>query len=90
MVPKGIAVATPRMRRSHMRATLYTRQGCQLCDKAEAILVRHGFDVESIDIDQDDQLQERYNACVPVVLIEGQERFRGRINETLLRRLRSS
>ena len=29
----------------------------------------------------------RYDQCVPVVEIDGQERFRGRVNEVLLRRL---
>lgn len=70
-----------------MQATLYTRQGCHLCDEAREVLVRHGYQVESIDIDQDDELRRRYNLCVPVVVIDGRERFRGRINEVLLRRL---
>jgi len=69
------------------RTILYTRQGCHLCEEAEAILVRHGLQPELVDIDADEQLRERYNECVPVVEIAGQERFRGRINEVLLRRI---
>ncbi len=68
-------------------AILYTRQGCHLCEDARAILARHGLTVRSIDIDTDPQLQARYTQCVPVVVIDGRERFRGRVDEVLLRRL---
>jgi glutaredoxin len=70
-----------------MQVTLYTRAGCHLCDDAKAILERYGLTVEPIDIDADPQLQAKYNECVPVVVIDGRERFRGRVNEVLLRRL---
>jgi glutaredoxin len=66
---------------------LYTRQGCHLCDDAAALLSRYGLSFESVDVDQDPALRERYNECVPVVVIDGKERFRGRIDELLLRRL---
>lgn len=68
-------------------ARLYTRSGCHLCEVAEAILVKHGLQVEQVDIDADPDLRERYNHCVPVVEIDGRERFRGRVDERLLRRL---
>ena len=68
-------------------AAVYTRSGCCLCDEAKDTLERYGFRVELIDIDQSPTLQNRYNECVPVVFIDGKERFRGRVNETLLRRL---
>jgi glutaredoxin len=66
---------------------LYTRRGCHLCDDAFAVLKRHGLQPRLIDIDDHGDLRDRYNECVPVVEIDGQERFRGRINEVLLRRL---
>jgi glutaredoxin len=66
---------------------LYTRQGCHLCDVAQEILVRHGLEPRTIDIDADEDLRARYNECVPVVLIGGKERFRGRVDPLLLRRL---
>lgn len=69
------------------RVVLYTRAGCHLCDDARDLLVRHGLSPESVDIDADPQLRERYDCCVPVVVIDGVERFRGRVNEVLLRRL---
>jgi glutaredoxin len=66
---------------------LYTRVGCHLCDDARELLVRHGLAPRSVDIDADPELRERYDVCVPVVVIDGVERFRGRVNEVLLRRL---
>lgn len=69
------------------RVVLYTRAGCHLCDDARDLLVRHGLRPESVDIDADPQLRERYDCCVPVVVIDGVERFRGRVNEVLLLRL---
>ena len=66
---------------------LYTREGCHLCDDAKQILLRHGLAPTEVDIDQDPSLVERFHTAVPVVEIDGQERFRGRIDEMLLRRL---
>src|SRR5262245_66416445 len=65
---------------------LYTRQGCHLCEEALAVLERHGLSPRLVDIDADPILRERYNECVPVVEIDGCERFRGRGNGVLLRR----
>jgi glutaredoxin len=69
------------------RVKLYTRQGCHLCDDARALLMKYGLHPELIDIDADPELRQRYTACVPVVEINGRERFRGRVNEVLLARL---
>jgi glutaredoxin len=66
---------------------LFTRNGCHLCEEAEALLVRHGLAPLKIDVDSDSQLREKYDTCVPVVVIDGKERFRGRVNEILLKRL---
>jgi len=70
-----------------MQVVLYTRAGCHLCDEALAVLRRHGLSPRLVDIDSEPGLRERYNECVPVVEIDGKERFRGRVNEMLLSRL---
>ena len=67
---------------------LFTRKGCHLCDEAYDVLKRNGFIPQLVDIDDDPELIDMYGTCVPVVVIDGQERFRGRVNEVLLRRLR--
>ena len=69
------------------QATIYTREGCGLCREARSLLERYGFTTQMVDIESDPELTEKYDTVIPVVMIDGVERFRGRINETLLRRL---
>lgn len=66
---------------------LYSRKGCHLCDDALSLLRQQGLQPTVLDIDDDPALRERYNVCVPVVVIDGRERFRGRVDAVLLRRL---
>ena len=70
-----------------MNAILYTRAGCHLCEDAKAVLCAHGLQPREVDIDEDAELRQRYSDCVPVVVIDGKERFRGRVDPRLLRRL---
>lgn len=72
---------------SKPRVVLYTRRGCHLCDEAKDVLLRAGVRPREIDIDADPELVRRFNDCVPVVEFDGRQRFRGRVNEVLLRRL---
>ena len=69
------------------QVVLYTRVGCHLCEDAERLLIKHGLRPEKVDIDDDPELAEQFNTCVPVVEIDGKIRFRGRVSEVLLRRL---
>ncbi len=72
------------------RLVFYTRAGCHLCDEARATLDRYSAyfpPIEAVDIDGDPQLIARFSTCVPVVEMDGKVRFRGRVNELLLRRL---
>lgn len=66
---------------------VYTRKGCHLCDDARELLIRHGVQPTLIDIDEDANLRKKFDTCVPVVTINGKIRFRGRVNEALLRRV---
>lgn len=69
---------------------LYTRDDCQLCEEAGALLSRYADwlpDLQLVDIDRDPDLRDRYRNQVPVVELDGEVRFRGKINEFLLRRL---
>ncbi len=70
-----------------MNVLLYTRGGCHLCDDAHQVLTAHGLTPTVIDVDADPALHETFNECVPVVEIDGQIRFRGRVDPVLLRRL---
>lgn len=72
------------------RVVLYTRQDCHLCDQAkDTLLLYRAYlpRIEEIDVDADPNLAERFGTCVPVVEIDGTVRFRGEVNEVLLRRL---
>lgn len=58
-----------------MNWVLYTRKGCGLCDEMEQALRQfssHGETAlpgyQTIDIDTDDELRERFNADVPLLL----------------------
>lgn len=69
---------------------LYTRAGCHLCDDAKRLLERYRDRYElgiiEIDIDRDPTLKAEFDLCVPVVEINGKVRFRGTVNDLLLRR----
>lgn len=70
--------------------TLYTREGCHLCDVAKDTLMQYFAylpDIDEVDIDENAELHEQFNTCVPVVEIDGRVRFRGEVNEVLLRRM---
>lgn len=69
---------------------LYTREGCHLCDEAKELLeayARYLPPLCEVDIDKDAVLIAKFTTCVPVVEIDGKIRFKGRIDEMLLRRL---
>ena len=71
-------------------AILYSSQGCHLCDDAAEVLSRYLAwlpPIERIDIGSDAVLVEQFGTCVPVLVLDGKVRFRGRVSEDLLRRL---
>jgi glutaredoxin len=70
-----------------MDVILYTRQDCHLCDLAHQLLERHGLTPKLVDIDTQEELRKKFDCCVPVVEIDGKIRFRGRVNEILLKRI---
>jgi glutaredoxin len=72
------------------RLVLYSREGCHLCDEARATLGKYAAylpEIMEVDIDRDPELIARFSTCVPVIELDGKVRFRGRVNELLLRRL---
>ena len=58
-----------------------------MCADALQLLREHGLQAQKIDIDDDEDLTEKFSTCVPVVEIDGKVRFRGRVDRVLLRRL---
>ena len=66
---------------------IYTRQGCHLCDDAEVLVRNFVSDIRLVDIDQEPELVQKFNTCVPVVEINGKVRFRGKVSPILLKRV---
>ena len=62
-----------------MRVVLYSRAGCHLCDTARDVLLAERattmFDLVEVDVAGDDDLEHRYGVRIPVVEIDGEERF---------------
>lgn len=75
----------------HIEVVLYTREGCHLCDIAleqlETAQKRCGFRLTLLDVDASMESKRQFGESVPVVVVNGKVRFRGRINEVLLTRL---
>ena len=67
-----LAIAAPR------DVTLYTREGCHLCDEAKSamapVLAQFGAKLTEVDVDDDPILRERYTNDVPVIFV-GREFF---------------
>jgi hypothetical protein len=71
-------------------AVLYTRKDCPLCDEAHELLQLYRRwlpPLRVIDIDIHPDFRDAYCNCVPVLELDDVVRFRGQINEVLLRRL---
>jgi len=73
------------------KITFYTRANCHLCDSARYVLERAiagrpaiVVEVEYVDIDADPNLRARYNDHVPVILLDGSEFARHRLDEQVL------
>jgi hypothetical protein len=63
---------------------MYSRPGCHLCDEARGVilaeLARTRFAYQEVDISGDDTLELEYGIRIPVVLVNGEERFELRVD----------
>ena len=76
-----------------IRIEIYSRPGCHLCDDAktaiEPLTCRYPIDLVVTDVDSDDALRQAYGSEIPVVMIDGKEAFRHRVDgRTLERKLK--
>jgi glutaredoxin len=59
--------------------TLYGKPGCHLCEDARAVIDRvradHEFELKEVDITLDPGLFRAYGERIPVVAVDGVERF---------------
>lgn len=72
------------------RVTMVSRTTCGLCDEArQAILAVRAdldFTYEELFVDHDPELEREYGLRVPVVLVDGEERFELHVDPVELRR----
>jgi hypothetical protein len=70
------------------RVRLYVADGCHLCRAAvDVVRTVCGDDFDLVDITGDEDLERRYRVLIPVVEIDGEERFRFEVDEEDLRAL---
>ena len=70
------------MRKAHV--IVYSRPGCHLCDEAKTAIHKLNssnlFTLEEINIESDRELLRKYKYDIPVILIDGEEAFRHRVD----------
>ncbi len=68
--------------------TLYTRSGCHLCDQMKAVVERVAsrlpLALEEVNIEGDPSLEARYGHDIPVLVADGAEIARHRIDDDRL------
>ena len=71
-----------------MVLTLMFREYCSLCHQMRATLqpyqAEYGFELQVFDVDEDPELEARYNELVPVLLHEGGEICHWHLDEAKL------
>ena len=66
------------------RVIVYSRPGCHLCDEAKAAIQNSNcsdrYTLEEVNIESDEELLKKYKYDIPVILIDGEEAFRHRVD----------
>ena len=74
-----------------LEVILYGRPDCHLCDAARQVILplksEFAFEFREVDVDTDAELQKRYGADVPIVLLNGVEAARHRVGREEFRAL---
>ena len=67
-----------------VKVRMYSRPGCGLCDEAREVIFEvrasKAFEFEEVDISGDDALELEYGIRIPVVDVDGRERFEIRVD----------
>jgi glutaredoxin len=74
-----------------MRVVLYSRPGCHLCDDARQVLLAERatspFELVEVNVETTDDLERTYGVRIPVVEIDGVDRFEYEVDADELRGL---
>ena len=69
---------------------IYSRPGCHLCDEAKAVIEPfvkpYSIELRVTDVDSDEALRQAYGFDIPVIMINGKEAFRHRVDRGTLER----
>jgi len=72
------------------RVVMYSREGCCLCDDAlvalQGLSDELALDIEVRDIGGDAELETTYGNSIPVVFVDTELAFKGRVDAARLRR----
>jgi glutaredoxin len=67
-----------------IRIEIYSRPGCHLCDEAKAAIEpfcrRYPLELTITNVDSSPDLRAAYGTEIPVVMINGEEAFRHRVD----------
>jgi glutaredoxin len=73
-----------------IRIEIYSRPGCHLCDEAKAVIEpfssRFPLKLTVTNVDSSAELRAAYGTEIPVVMINGVEAFRHRVDARALER----
>ncbi|MCG3150067.1 MAG: hypothetical protein PCFJNLEI_03536 [Verrucomicrobiae bacterium] len=61
--------------------TIYSKPGCHLCDRAKEVVERCRLHYTVVDITGNPDLESRYGADIPVILLDGLEIARHFVRE---------
>jgi hypothetical protein len=71
------------------QVTLYSKPGCHLCEEMKLEIARAGcaeaFELKEVNIETNSELFTRYRFDIPVLLIDGTEKFRHRVDAEAFR-----
>ena len=73
-----------------IRIEIYSRPGCHLCDEAKAAIEpfsqRYPLELTVTNVDSNPDLRAAYGSEIPIVMINGTEAFRHRVDTRALER----
>lgn len=73
-----------------MELTLYTREGCHLCEEMKSqlapLLEEYGLALKEVDVDAEPELAARFGEEVPVLFLDGRKVAKYRLDVKQLRR----
>lgn len=68
-----------------MRLKLLSREGCHLCEDLASDLTRLEIEFDTIDVDQDEELERCFGDAVPVLMLGEREIARAPLTAASLR-----